>query len=71
MKNNKVNATNKEARYWDNSLDRFGLLFVGIFIGALMELTGIKTLGIIIGVSGVTCIVMLMWFIKLVYLKLK
>jgi len=54
----------KEGRYWYEQLDRFGLFAGGIFLGALMELTGIKYLGIIIGVASLTCIYILMSCIK-------
>jgi hypothetical protein len=54
----------KDRKYWYNELDRFGLLFVGIFIGALTEFTGIRGLGITIGTAGVVCIFLLMYFIN-------
>ena len=54
----------KKARYWYEQLDGFGLFFAGVFFGALLELTEIRTLGIVIGTTGATCIVFLMWFIK-------
>lgn len=53
----------KEGKYWYEQLDRFGLFFGGIFLGALMELTNIKTLGIMIGTAGLTCVVILMMVI--------
>jgi len=55
----------KEIKYWLGEFDRFGLVFGGIFIGALAELTEIRTLGIIISVAGLICIGILDVFFKL------
>lgn len=54
----------KQGKYWYRELDRFGLFAVGMFIGALAELTEIKTLGIIISVALLTCISILSFIIK-------
>lgn len=54
----------KDIAYWYDQLDRFGLIFGGMFIGALMELTGIRTLGIIVSVSLLTSTCILMYFLK-------
>ena len=67
--NEKMNK--KEGKYWYEQLDRFGLLFAGMFLGALMELTEIKTLGIIISVVGVTCTAILMFTISKFVLESK
>ncbi len=54
----------KQGKYWYEQLDRMGLTFGGVFLGALMELTGIRTLGIIVGVLGLICIGILLFIIK-------
>lgn len=54
----------KDAKYWYGQLDRFGLFFGGMFFGALMELTGIRTLGIIVSVASLTVTGLIMFFIK-------
>lgn len=54
----------KQGKYWYENLDRLGIFFGGIFLGAMFELTGIRNLGIIVGVAGMVCISILLFVIK-------
>jgi hypothetical protein len=50
--------------YWYENLDRLGILFGGVFIGALAEM-GLTKIGITLGIAGLTCCMILIKFIEI------
>jgi hypothetical protein len=52
----------KDKKYWFETLDRFGLLVGGIFLGGVMDLVGINRLAIIVSVV-LMFVIAAFWFI--------
>ncbi len=48
----------------NDDLDRFGILFTGIFMGGIIEFTGIKGLSFIVFGVGIGGVLFLDWFIS-------
>lgn len=56
--------TLREAKYWIEQLDLFGMLFSGIFIGSAFSLGKIRLFLLFFGLIGILTTITLMNYIK-------